>query len=88
MNKSTLKDLMMKGGVIFSYNTPVVLIRKKQNGYPRFLEFGKQYIIQKIEAENIYLLDTVTKELRRVHYSYVAPVYLTRDEFINSLLEP
>ncbi len=88
MSKNLAKDYAKRDyESSYSPSTPVTLIRKKPNGYPKFLEFGVIYKVSQIENENLYLECPSNGHLKKIHFSYVMPVNVMRNIFINKFLE-
>ena len=48
-----LRDRILYNKTIFRKGDIVVLIRKKSNGYPKNLEFDKEYVIKHINGEQL-----------------------------------
>lgn len=48
-----LRDRILYNKTIFRKGDIVVLIRKKANGYPKNLEFDKEYIVKDINGDQI-----------------------------------
>lgn len=51
--KLALRDRILYNKTIFRKGDIVVLIRKKANGYPKNLDFDKEYIVKDINGEQI-----------------------------------
>ena len=48
-----LRDRILYNKTIFHKGDIVVLIRKKSNGYPKNLDFDKEYVIKHINGEQL-----------------------------------
>ena len=57
-----LRDRILYNKTIFHKGDIVVLIRKKSNGYPKNLDFDKEYIIIRINGEQICIINDIGKE--------------------------
>ncbi len=88
MSKSLAKDYAKRDYESnYSPSTIVTLIRKKPNGYPKFLDFGINYKVSQVENENLYLECPNNGHLKKIHFSYVMPINVIRNIFINKILE-
>jgi hypothetical protein len=89
MSKSVAKDYAQRDyGLNYSISTIVTLIRKKPNGYPKFLDFGINYKVNHIENETIYLENPNDPGmLKKIHYSYILPISEIRNIALKKLLE-
>lgn len=67
----------------------VVVVRRKQNGHPRFLVDNEPYQIKRIENDCLILhnLKFRTPNEIKVHYSYCMNLQFMRDEIINDILK-
>ncbi len=88
MSKSLAKDYAQRDyGSNYPPSTLVTLIRKKLNGYPKFLEFGINYKVVQIEGETIYLENPKDPGmLRKIHFSYILPVSELRNITLKKIL--
>jgi len=86
--KTTVRDYIQRDFIPrYEVGDIVVLVRKKQDGYPRFLEFGKNYKVKRVENETVFLQVLNGEDpISKVHYSYLLPLFKYRELSINKIL--
>lgn len=75
------------GDIEYKVGDPVVLVRRKLNGYPKALQDGVVYKVDSIEHDNVIIKKPKSGiNSTKVHQSYVIPVAYLRNEIIQQLL--
>lgn len=85
--KTHIKDGIRMGDIEYKVGDKVVLVRRKQNGYPKALDDDKLYKIDSIEKENIIIKKPKSGvHLIKIHRSYLAPLNYLRNDLIDEIL--
>lgn len=92
MKKWYIKDKINQGEINYNIGDEVVVIRRKQNGYPHKLKDDVIYIVRQIENDNLIVaqhsLDGVGfLQPIKVNRTYVCSKSLLRDIKINDILK-
>jgi hypothetical protein len=99
-DKVWLRQQLNKNSIGFEPGQKIVLFRKKQNGYPKFLNFGTIYRVLRIESDNLYICedgretewdnDAFAVRYNRGEYkidkSYMIPIGFNRINLIDDIL--
>jgi hypothetical protein len=91
MKKYYIKDKIKQGEIKYNIGDEVVVVRRKQNGYPHRLKDDTVYIVKRIENDNLVIsqhsLDGVGfLPSIKVHKTYVCNKSDLRDIKINDIL--
>jgi hypothetical protein len=94
MNKWRLKNLIKNGSIKFEVGDEVKLFRKKNNGYPKLLDYDKSYIILNIINENLYIIESsiykpnvINFDTIKINKQYLVPTQKLRDFKLKLLLD-
>lgn len=92
MKKWKIKDKINQGDITYNINDEVVVVRRKQNGYPHKLKDDVVYIVRNIENDNLIVSQHSSDGVGflqsvKVHCSYVCNKSLLRDIKIDEILK-
>ena len=92
MKKWKIKDKINQGDITYNINDEVVVVRRKQNGYPHKLKDDVVYIVRQIENDNLIIAQHSLDGKGflpqiKVHRTYVCNKSLLRDIKIDEILK-
>lgn len=96
MEKIKIKDAISRGDIKYKVGDKVFLIRRKNNGYPKTLDYNIPYDIKYIEndfvvlktpSKNIPFGVNTTISIVKIHKSYVSPLHYIREDIISKILD-
>ena len=91
MNDWVVKNMIKSGVITYEVGNEVVLLKRKQNGYPKYLKDDEVYIIRGIVNDDILVAQHSFDGLgwnqsRKVHKTYLINKSDLRDIKIDSIL--
>ena len=85
--KLALRDRILYNKTIFRKGDIVVLIRKKANGYPKNLDFDKEYIVKDINGEQIRIDNPSGTRDFYVNKTFFVKKVDLRDSYLEKILK-
>jgi len=81
-----LRDKILYNKIVFKVGDKVVLLRKKANGYPKQLDFDVEYIVKRINGEQILIKDLSGKEFF-INKTFFTKKGDLRDTYLEKILK-
>lgn len=81
-----LRDRILYNKTVFKVGDKVVLLRKKANGYPKQLDFDVEYIVKRINGEQILIKDLSGKEFF-INKTFFTKKGDLRDTYLEKILK-
>ena len=82
-----IENLIKKGEISFELNEEVVLFKRKKNGYPNNISDDLVYIVDEIEGDYLFIYEKDSKNMYKIHKTYMINKETLRDIKINHILK-
>lgn len=82
-----IENLIKKGEISFELNEEVVLFKRKKNGYPNNISDDLVYIVDEIEGDYLFIYEKGSKNMYKIHKTYMINKETLRDIKINHILK-
>lgn len=92
MKKWKIKDKINHGDITYNVGDEVILVRRKQNGYPHRIKDGEVYIVNQIENDFLLIAQHSSDGIgfinhAKIHKTYFCNKSLLRDIKIDEILK-
>lgn len=84
MDTWKIRNAIISGAIKFSINDVVILFRRKGRN-PKSIEYGQDYVVISIDMDFL-LVESVSKEVFKIHKTYVVPKYYIRNMKIDKII--